>query len=78
MSLSQSVRARAKAREMAASTRSVTRRAHAECTVTTIHAINRIEQASHTLPVVPIVLGSGGGAPVGRRRRRPHRADGGT
>ena len=63
---------------MEASTRSVTRRAHAECTVTNIHANNTTEQASHTFPVVPIVLGSGGGAPVGRRRRRPHRADGGT
>ena len=54
MSVSQPVRTRAKAREMAASTRSVTRRAHAECTVTTIQAISTTEQASHSLPVVPI------------------------
>ena len=32
---------------------------------------DRRESASQIMPVMPMLFGSGGGAPVGRRRRRP-------
>src|SRR5262245_12722788 len=68
--VSHGVRRRTIWRSTAASAWSVTRRAGAQNTRTAIQATKTPSTVSHSRPVEPRLRGSGGAAPVGRRRRR--------
>jgi hypothetical protein len=70
-SVSHAVRNSAIWRRMAASTRSVTRRTSSETSAATIQTMTAPRATSQPVPVRPMLFGSGGGAPDGRRRRRP-------
>ena len=58
--------------------RSVSRRSGAEKRATTIQATSTTRPTIHARPVRPMFRGSGGGAPVGRRRPGVRRTVGGT
>ena len=75
---SHSVRRWATARRIAVSMRSVSRRSGAEKRATTIQATSTTRPTIHARPVRPMFRGSGGGAPVGRRRPGVRRTVGGT
>ena len=66
-----SVRIRAKARSTAASACSVSSLAQPVTANSTTHTVMTTAPAMNTRPEAPIWRGSGGGAPVGRRRRPP-------
>ena len=74
----QSVRRLAISRRMKASTWSVTRRAPGDCNVTTSQRTRTTSAAIQPRPDRPMLRGSGGGAPEGRRMRRMRRTLVGT
>ena len=67
----------ANCRRMAESTWLTSRATASEDIATTDRTSSTSAATSQTVPVVPMLRGSGGGAPVGRRRRRVRRAVGG-
>ena len=68
--VSHGVRNRATCWRKAVSARSATRRTEVKASVAGTQTKRTTSRTNQSLPVVPMLRGSGGGAPVGRRRRR--------